>query len=182
MTGCAYKEQTMEHIVILGLGNILYGDEGFGVRAAERLYADWEFPDHVEVVDGGTQGHTLLTFVEEADRLLILDAVDFGQAPGTLTQREDEDIPAWLCGRKISPHQNSFSEVLALAQLRGRLPAHMVLIGVHPAAMELGGALSPLADGQVNAAVELTLRQLRLGGVDAQPAAVPRRLHHSSLD
>ena len=171
----------MDRIVILGLGNILSGDEGFGVRAAERLYADWEFPEHVEVVDGGTQGHTLLTFVEEADRLLILDAVDFGQMPGTLVQREDDEIPAWLSGRKISPHQNSFSEVLALAQLRGTLPAHMVLIGVHPAAMELGGALSPFADGQMKAAVDLTLRQLRRWGVDARPAAAHRHLHHPSL-
>ena len=74
----------MEQIIILGLGNILYGDEGFGVLLAQRLYAHWDFPENVEVVDGGTQGQTLLTFVERADRLLVLDAVDFGLEPGEI--------------------------------------------------------------------------------------------------
>ena len=64
----------MEAVIIIGLGNILYGDEGYGVRLAQNLYARWDFPDHVEVVDGGTQGQTLLTYVERADRLLVLDA------------------------------------------------------------------------------------------------------------
>ena len=63
----------MEKTVILGLGNLLYGDEGFGVRLAQHLYAHWDFPPGVSVVDGGTQGQTLLTFVEEADSLLVLD-------------------------------------------------------------------------------------------------------------
>ncbi len=63
----------MERIVVLGLGNILYGDEGFGVRVAERLYSRYAFPDNVEIVDAGTQGHPLLAFVERATRLLLLD-------------------------------------------------------------------------------------------------------------
>ena len=100
----------MEQIIILGLGNILYGDEGFGVLLAQRLYAHWDFPENVEVVDGGTQGQTLLTFVERADRLLVLDAVDFGLQPGQLLLRDN--VPAYLTAQKIGPHQNSFSEVM----------------------------------------------------------------------
>lgn len=173
--------QHTEHIVILGLGNLLYGDEGFGVRAAEKLYMAWDFPGHVEIVDGGTQGHTLLTFVEEADKLLVLDAVDFGGEPGTVVQREDAEIPAWLSGLKISPHQNSFSEVLALAQLQDRLPAHIVLIGVHPAAMNLGDGLSPQTRSRMDAVLNMALRQLRRWGVEARPAASNRRLYHPSL-
>ena len=107
----------MEQIVILGLGNILYGDEGFGVLLAQRLYAHWDFPENVEVVDGGTQGQTLLTFVERADKLLVLDAVDFGLEPGELVLRDN--VPAYLTAQKIGPHQNSFSEVMGLAALRG---------------------------------------------------------------
>ena len=84
------KERNMEKTVILGLGNLLYGDEGFGVRLAQHMYAHWDFPPDVSVVDGGTQGQTLLTFVEQADNLLVLDAVDFGLEQGELTLREED--------------------------------------------------------------------------------------------
>ena len=86
----------MERIVVLGLGNILYGDEGFGVRVAERLYSRYAFPDNVEIVDAGTQGHPLLAFVERATRLLLLDAVDFGLQPGTTVEKDSTGIPAYL--------------------------------------------------------------------------------------
>ncbi len=126
----------MEKTVILGLGNLLYGDEGFGVRLAQHLYAHWDFPPGVSVVDGGTQGQTLLTFVEEADSLLVLDAVDFGLEEGELTLREE--VPAYITAQKVGPHQNSFSEVLGLAALRGALPRRCALLGVQPAVMTLG--------------------------------------------
>ena len=103
----------MERIVVLGLGNILYGDEGFGVRVAERLYSRYAFPDNVEIVDAGTQGHPLLAFVERATHLLLLDAVDFGLQPGTTVEKDSTGIPAYLSAHKMSLHQNSFSEVLA---------------------------------------------------------------------
>lgn len=83
----------MERIVVLGLGNILYGDEGFGVRVAERLYSRYAFPDNVEIVDAGTQGHPLLAFVERATRLLLLDAVDFGLQPGTTVEKDSTRHP-----------------------------------------------------------------------------------------
>ena len=86
----------MERIIVLGLGNILYGDEGFGVRVAERLYSRYAFPDNVEIVDAGTQGHPLLAFVERATRLLLLDAVDFGLQPGTIVEKDSTGIPAYL--------------------------------------------------------------------------------------
>ena len=119
----------MERIVVLGLGNILYGDEGFGVRVAERLYSRYAFPDNVEIVDAGTQGHPLLAFVERATRLLLLDAVDFGLQPGTTVEKDSTGIPAYLSAHKMSLHQNSFSEVLALAELKDCLPEEIRLIG-----------------------------------------------------
>ena len=104
----------MERIIVLGLGNILYGDEGFGVRVAERLYSRYAFPDNVEIVDAGTQGHPLLAFVERATRLLLLDAVDFGLQPGTIVEKDSTGIPAYLSAHKMSLHQNSFSEAEGL--------------------------------------------------------------------
>lgn len=104
----------MERIVVLGLGNILYGDEGFGVRVAERLYSRYAFPDNVEIVDAGTQGHPLLAFVERATRLLCWTPWTSGSSRGPPSRRTAPGIPAYLSAHKMSLHQNSFSEVLAL--------------------------------------------------------------------
>ena len=152
----------MERIVVLGLGNILSGDEGFGVRVAERLYSRYAFPDNVEIVDAGTQGHPLLAFVERATRLLLLDAVDFGLQPGTTVEKDSTGIPAYLSAHKMSLHQNSFSEVLGLAALRGALPRRCALLGVQPdhclshwrneGFFQAGGFVDEAADGEVSIA------------------------------
>ncbi|GHK20517.1 hypothetical protein ECZU03_43060 [Escherichia coli] len=135
-----------QRVVVMGLGNLLWADEGFGVRVAERLYAHYHWPDEVEIVDGGTQGLNLLGYVESASHLLILDAIDYGLEPGTLRTYAGERIPAYLSAKKMSLHQNSFSEVLALADIRGHLPAHIALVGLQPAMLDdYGGSLSELA-------------------------------------
>ena len=100
-----------QRVVVMGLGNLLWADEGFGVRVAERLYAHYHWPEYVEIVDGGTQGLNLLGYVESASHLLILDAIDYGLEPGTLRTYAGERIPAYLSAKKMSLHQNSFSEV-----------------------------------------------------------------------
>ena len=157
----------MRRVVVLGLGNILYGDEGFGVRAAERLHTRYAFPDHVEIVDAGTQGYPLLAFVERADRLLLLDVVDFGLEPGSLVCKDSTEIPAYLSAHKVSMHQSSFSEVMALAALTDCLPEETRLLGVQPADLSYGHTLSRSAFAQLDTVVELALAQL--GEWDAAP-------------
>ena len=66
------------NVIVMGLGNLLWADEGFGIRLAERLYAHYHWPESVEIVDGGTQGLNLLGYVEQASHLLLLDAIDYG--------------------------------------------------------------------------------------------------------
>ncbi len=155
---------SMERIIVLGLGNILYGDEGLGVRIAERLHSRRAFPDNVEIVDAGTQGHPLLAFVERADRLLLLDAVDFGLPPGTLIEKDRSGIPAYLSAHKMSLHQNSFSEVLALAELKDCLPAEIRLLGAQPLDMTFGNTLSPLLLSRLDTLADMAHEQLRAWG------------------
>ncbi|ELL63070.1 hydrogenase 1 maturation protease [Salmonella enterica subsp. enterica serovar Enteritidis str. SE30663] len=97
-----------QRVVVMGLGNLLWADEGFGIRVAERLYARYHWPEEVEIVDGGTQGLNLLGYVEQASHLLLLDAIDYGLAPGSLRTYAGEKIPAYLSAKKMSLHQNSF--------------------------------------------------------------------------
>lgn len=172
-TGMGQSDFIDESIVVLGLGNILHADEGFGVRVAERLHSRFVFPDNTEIVDGGTQGHTLLAYVERADRLLLLDAVDFGLSPGTLIEHDSKGIPAYLSAHKMSLHQNSFSEVLALAELRDRLPCEIRLIGIQPADLTFGHSLSEQVIAGLDTAVELALTILEHWGSVPRPCTNP---------
>lgn len=159
--------------LVLGIGNVLWADEGFGVRAVEALVRDWELPPGVEAMDGGTQGLYLLNPVMDARRLIVFDAVDFGLAPGTLKSFRDDEVPAWGA-TKMSLHQTHFSELLALAQLQGRAPRSLLLVGVQPVELsDFGGSLRAEVRAQLAPAVELAVRQLRDWGLAPAPRVAP---------
>ena len=164
-------------IVVLGIGNVLWADEGFGVRCVEALQQHWDFAPHVELVDGGTQGLYLIQHVQSARKLLILDAVDYGLAPGTLHQVENEEVPRFLGAKKMSLHQTGFQEVLMAAELTGKLPKELVLIGVQPEELEdYGGSLRDVVKAQMVPALNKALDWLEEWGAaghlrdgDAEP-------------
>lgn len=157
-------------ILILGIGNLLWADEGFGVRVAQALQRDYVFPENVAVMDGGTQGLALIPYVQESDVLIIADAVDFGLPPATLVEARDEDVPAYLHSGKTSLHQVSFQEVLALCKLMGQGPNRLYLIGVQPVDMkDYGGSLTPEVKAQLEPAVARILACLQELGLPAQP-------------
>jgi hydrogenase maturation protease len=132
--------------VVLGLGNPLMGDDGLGLAVLQRLRDEWELPAEVELVDGGTWGMNLLPLIEDAGRLLLLDAIRAGSPAGTVIELERERLPRYLA-HKLSPHQIDLKEVLALAELRGTLPDITVAIGAEPDTVTFSTELSPaLAD------------------------------------
>jgi len=140
--------------LILGIGNVLWADEGFGVRAVETFNERYRCPDNISVMDGGTRGMALLPFVQDCDLLVIFDAVDFGLEPGTLRILRDSEVPAFLGAKKMSLHQTGFQEVLALAELTGEMPAHLLLIGVQPELIEdYGGGLTNAVAARIEPAI-----------------------------
>jgi len=140
--------------VILGLGNFLFQDEGFGVHAVLALKEELGEIGDVELLDGGVMGLNLLPLIEECQNLLVLDAIDAGQPAGTIIELNKDEIPLYA-GAKLSEHQVSFQEVLGLARFRDRLPNHLYLIGVQPECFSIGIGLSqPVAD----ALPQVTLR------------------------
>ena len=152
-------------VLVLGLGNVLWADEGFGVRAVEELHRRWSMPAGVSVVDGGTQGVYLLDHVCSAGRVLVLDAIDFDLEPGTLRMFRDAEVPEGSA-RAMSLHQATFQELLSLARVRGRFPEKITLIGVQPEVLDdLGGSLSPLVRACLDEAVELAVAELAAWGV-----------------
>ncbi|MDR0528909.1 MAG: HyaD/HybD family hydrogenase maturation endopeptidase [Zoogloeaceae bacterium] len=159
-------------VLVLGIGNLLWADEGFGVRCVEFLAQGWRFPASVTLMDGGTQGLYLLPYVREADALLVFDALDYGDPPGTLREITGEDVPRFMGVKKMSLHQTGFQEVLAAASLLGGLPRELVLLGVQAENLEdYGGSLTPAAREKLPAAAARGLDWLARWGVPGTPVS-----------
>lgn len=176
---------TAPDTLVLGIGNLLWADEGFGVRCAEAFAARFVVPPEVRVLDGGTQGLYLLPYVQEARRLVVFDAVDYGLPPGTLKLVEDDEVPRFMGAKKMSLHQTGFQDVISAAELTGRCPQRMFLVGIQPLQLEdFGGSLTPVVRDLVPAAVELAAERLRRWGIalpERAPGTAPR-LNDASLD
>lgn len=158
--------------LVLGIGNLLWADEGFGVRCVEEFARGYRLPPGVMAMDGGTQGLYLLPYVQSARRLVVFDAVDFGLPPATLHWVEDDAVPRFMGAKKMSLHQTGFQEVLAAALLTGQLPEHMLLIGVQPVELDdYGGSLRPAIKAQIGPAVILAAARLAQWGHVLEPWA-----------
>lgn len=173
----------LEGALVLGIGNVLWADEGFGVRAVEALHAAYAFPEAVQLLDGGTQGMNLLEPVVTHGAVLVFDAIDFGLEPGSLRVLRDREVPAWA-GTKMSLHQQSFQELLAVADLQGQFPPKLTLIGVQPERLaDFGGSLSECVRERLPLAVELAALELAGWGFPSRPRAesAPERLNAEAL-
>ncbi len=143
-------------VLILGIGNVLWADEGFGVRCVEVMSDTHALPENVRLLDGGTQGLYLLPFLEEADALIVFDAIDYGLPAGTMKIIRDGEVPAFMGAKKMSLHQTGFQDVIATAQLMGYCPARMVLIGCQPVELEdYGGGLRPAVAARIPEALAI---------------------------
>ncbi len=128
-------------VVVLGLGNILHSDDGVGPQAIGRLRRDPRVLNDVNLIDGGTLGLELLTYVWDCSYLLVLDAVDIGQPPGTLVRMSGQELRA-LPGQG-SVHQLGVADLLVALRVMANRTPEVVLLGVQPASTEWGTELSP---------------------------------------
>jgi hydrogenase maturation protease len=127
--------------IVLGLGNTLHSDDGIGPQAIERLRSDSRLPEDVTLIEGGTLGLELLTYIWDCSYLLVLDAVDVGQPPGTLVRMSSEELQT-LPG-KGSVHQLGVADLLVALRILAQRAPEVVLLGVQPATTEWGTELSP---------------------------------------
>jgi hydrogenase maturation protease len=149
-----------DRTLVLGLGNLVHSDDGLGVHAIERLMADSRVPPGVVLMDGGTQGLGLLPPVSEFSRLLVIDALDVGEPPGTLVRLEGaalKNMPG-----KPSVHQLGFADLLAALELLGETPEEIVLLGVQPLSTEWAAELTPPVETALEPLVNAVLDQLEV--------------------
>jgi hydrogenase maturation protease len=149
------------------------GDDGLGVVVAQRLRPLLDGVDGVEILDGGTWGMQLLPSIEDAARLLVIDAVHAGALPGTVIRLGKEDLPRLLY-QKVSPHQIDLREVFAVAELRGRFPREAVALGIQPDVVELRHELSPVVRRGLPELMDAIADQLRTWGHDLPEGASVR--------
>nr|WP_242482164.1 HyaD/HybD family hydrogenase maturation endopeptidase [Thiocystis violacea] len=173
--------------MILGIGNVLWADEGFGVRVIEEIAARYHFGPNVRLLDGGTQGIYLVDHIRWADVLVVFDAVDYGLPAGALKLVEGDEVPKFMGAKKMSLHQTGFQEVLAMADLLGDYPESLLLVGVQPVELEdFGGSLRPAVKTQIEPAIRAARGFLDRFGVQWLPVRddVERRVRdvpHPSL-
>lgn len=161
-------------ILVLGIGNLLWADEGFGVRAVETLNARYAFPPNVTLMDGGTQGLYLVNYIQEADRLLVFDAVDYGLEPGTIKSVWNDEVPKFTGVKKMSLHQTGFQEVLSAADLLDNgYPQELQLIGVQAECLEdWGGPLTNTVRSRMDTVIDMALETLSGWGAKAVARAI----------
>jgi len=154
-------------IAVLGVGNILLSDEGFGVRVVQHLVKWYDFNPLVRVIDGGTLGWDLLNFLQGVEKLILVDAVDGKAVPGTFFVLRDDEVKAYF-KRKVSGHEAGIQEVLAWFELQGKPLKHITVIGVQPQSLDTGLELTPLIKKMVPKAVEEIIKELQKWGVEVK--------------
>ena len=141
-------------ITVLGVGNILMQDEGFGVRVVEEMQRRYLFPAKVQVLDGGTLGMELLPFISATECLLIIDAISGEKPPGSCYEFANEAVKAYFRG-KVSMHELGIQDVLAALTVIEKPVQEIVVLGAEPASLEVGLELTPV----VAACIEPVIKQ-----------------------
>jgi hydrogenase maturation protease len=152
------------NIAVFGIGNILLSDDGAGVHAVQRLMNEYEFPDTVELIDGGTKGLDLLPLFENRDRVLIIDAANFKKEPGTIDTIEGDRIPSFLSS-KLSVHQIGLPDMLFAARFMEVMPREICLIGIQPKSMETTTDMSDVVSNRMEDLISRVLEKLKEWGV-----------------
>ena len=150
-------------LLILGLGNLLCGDDGAGVAAVAQLSDCYEIPKEVLVLDGGTLGLSLLPYLEGARRAILVDAVSAEAPPGTVVGLAGEAV-ARASLHRLSPHQIGVADLIRGARFRGLLPPELRLVGVVPESTELGLGLSDAVRAAIPELVERVAEEARALG------------------
>jgi hydrogenase maturation protease len=162
-------------LLVLGLGNVLLQDDGLGVAAVTQLIERYDQPDGVRILDGGTLGLLLLPVVQQADRLILVDAILAGAAPGSLVRLTGDEVGPAVASR-LSPHQVGVADLLEGARWLDRYPSSVVLLGLVPASIDLGVSLSAAVQPNLAALVDRVVAEARALGFQFRPrtTALPR--------
>lgn len=167
-------------IMILGIGSILFSDDGFGIQVAQKIEKEYEFPDEVLVVDGGVLGINLLGVISKPKHLIVVDTLRNRGKPGDLYRLEGDAIPERIRA-KNSLHQVDFLEALTLCQALDNVPK-TVIIGVEPEDIQtLSLVLTPVVQAQVEPVIAMVIKELDRLGVSYRRKVLANHVSRDSI-
>ncbi|KNZ68456.1 hydrogenase maturation protease [Thermincola ferriacetica] len=149
----------MQKIVVLGVGNILFQDEGVGIHVIQALQK-MNLPENVDVIEGGTAGLELLPLIEDYSHMIVVDAVNAGEKPGTLFRFKPDDVTGFPGNIETSVHQLGLLEVLQMGKLIGKLP-DTVIIAVQPKSFDWGMELTPELQAKMPQIIDLVFKEIK---------------------
>jgi len=152
------KRQVQPRTLVLALGNPIRSDDGVGIAALRRLEGDPRVPLDVELVEGGTKGLELVSYISGISRLLVLDAVDVGAAAGTIVCMQSKELCSLPGSGNV--HDLALADILNALRLLGQEPPEIVLLGIQPGTTELGTSLSKSVETSLPLLVEAAIVQL----------------------
>lgn len=150
----------MTQITVLGIGNILMQDEGFGVRVVEQLLRQYSFPSNVQVLDGGTLGMELLRFLIGTDKLILVDAVSGNLSPGSIYQFHNDEVKAYF-KEKVSMHELGIQDILAVMDVLEKPISEIMILGVQPLTIDTSLEMTPIVAKAVDVIVKQVLLVLK---------------------
>jgi len=145
-------------VMVVGIGNYILQDEGVGVHAINRLM-EMDFPEGVEIVDGGTHSYDLVDFFCQADNLIIIDAIQAGEEPGTMYRAPLEEMGLKSEENCTSLHQLHFIEAIKMVNLMGYYP-RVIVFGVEPQVIDWGLELTPSIAEKLPRLTELVAQEI----------------------
>lgn len=150
----------VDKITVLGIGNIILKDEGFGVHIVEELQQGYSFPANVEVLDGGTLGMELMNYIIGTDKLIVVDAISGGSAPGTFFRFVNAEVKAYF-QEKVSMHELGIQDVLAALEVIEQPVKDVIVMGAQPYIVDAGVGLTEDMAALVEKTKNLILEQLK---------------------
>ncbi|MBE0585062.1 MAG: HyaD/HybD family hydrogenase maturation endopeptidase [Desulfofustis sp.] len=156
-------------IGILGVGNTIVGDEGFGVHTVRYLEQHYLFPDNVLLQDGGTAGIYMSPFLEECNHVIVIDVVDVDAEPGSLHYYSSEDVKAGKISTRMSPHQLGLLEILEICKLRDAAPEYLEFYCVVPKDLNTSTELSAVVAPKVKEIATIIVARLQEIGIQPRP-------------
>jgi len=155
----------MDKITVLGIGNIILKDEGFGVHIVEKLQQEYSFPEHVQVIDGGTLGMELMNYIIDTDRLIVVDAISGDAEPGTFFRFVNAEVKAYF-QEKVSMHELGIQDVLAALEVIDKPVNEVIVMGAQPFIVDAGVGLTKDMEKLVEKTKNLVLEQLKVWQVE----------------
>jgi hydrogenase maturation protease len=169
--------------LLMGVGNTLLKDEGIGIHLLNYIHAnhsDWETHYGIEFLDGGTLSFDLLSSIRADQELIVLDAVNLNQAPGTVYCLQANAMDNFLSQPGKSVHEVSLLDLLDMSRLSEQLPEKRALIGIQPSTIDWGDSLTEIVEQALPSAELQLINLLYSWGIINAPASSSKQLSYNN--